>query len=408
MHADCTLWILFLRPGFTRVANLLTLVCAMGTPESATSRAAFLLSCVVGLSALLVTLVCGHLLERRGIRRLPQAGVGLVIGAVCAGIESLNLLSSSELDEDMIADERFNFEFFVVWLLPPIIFEAGFNMDAASFMANISATLFLAFVGTTISAAVVGTLVWLAGQLGLCYPMGLLASLTFGSIISATDPVTVLAVFQVLGVQVDLFSVIFGESVLNDAVAIVLARMLLAFNQPAAVLSAATVGAALLFFCVDFLGSMIIGLVFGVVSSLLTKWLDLRTSGAEDAPYLGVALCGLIPWTSYYVAEALQLSGIVTILFCGMLMAQYTKPNLGHDAAELASRTFRAVALVAETFVFIYLGEALFSFPILHSTVWRLVVVALVACGLGRLHVVCIARTLEPTHVPTHVATASR
>eukprot|EP00966_Prymnesium_polylepis_P243337 5627287-Prymnesium_polylepis.1 len=75
-----------------------------------------------------------------------------------------------------------------------------------------------------------------------------------------------------------------------------------------------------------------------------------------------------MPWASYYTAEALSLSGIVTILFCGMVMAQYTRANLSDDAAHLASRTFKCVALLSETFVFIYLGEALFSFPILHST----------------------------------------
>ena len=56
--------------------------------------------------------------------------------------------------------------------------------------------MFFAFIGTFLSTFVVGGIVWYGGQLGLCYPMGLLASLTFGSLISATDPVTVLAVFQ--------------------------------------------------------------------------------------------------------------------------------------------------------------------------------------------------------------------
>lgn len=103
-------------------------------------RAAFLWSCVVGLVALVCTLVIGHLLERKGLRRLPTAGVGLIIGAVCAGVESLNL-SASHMDEDMIADGRFNMEFFVVWLLPPIIFEAGFNMDAQEIQHVLTCTL---------------------------------------------------------------------------------------------------------------------------------------------------------------------------------------------------------------------------------------------------------------------------
>jgi len=74
--------------------------------------------------------------------------------------------------------------------------------------------------------------------------MGALASLTFGSLISATDPVTVLAVFQALGVKVDLFSMVFGESVLNDAVAIVLSRTLLSFNKPGTVVDRASIMAA--------------------------------------------------------------------------------------------------------------------------------------------------------------------
>ena len=53
---------------------------------------------------------------------------------------------------------------------------------------------------------------------------------------------------------------------------------------------------------------------------------------------------------------------------------------------------FKALAVIAETGVFIYLGEALFSYPILHNTVWRLVIIALVACGLGRLHVIAGVR----------------
>ena len=68
----------------------------------------------------------------------------------------------------------------MTWLLPPIIFEAGYNMNVGAFVENMGPTMFFAFVGTFASTFVVGGLVWYAGQLGLCYPLGLLASLTFG------------------------------------------------------------------------------------------------------------------------------------------------------------------------------------------------------------------------------------
>ena len=75
----------------------------------------------------------------------------------------------------------------LITLLPPIIFEAGFNMDLPPALRNLGLTTFLAFIGTTLSTFVVGGMLGLGG--GLCYPMGLLASLVFGSLISATDPV---------------------------------------------------------------------------------------------------------------------------------------------------------------------------------------------------------------------------
>merc|ERR1712185_259543 len=78
-------------------------------------------------------------------------------------------------------------------------------MNVAAFVRNLGPTMFFAFIGTFASTFVVGGLVYGAGQMGLCYPLGMLASLLFGSLISATDPVTVLAVFQALGVKVDLF-----------------------------------------------------------------------------------------------------------------------------------------------------------------------------------------------------------
>ena len=113
----------------------------------------------------------------------------------------------------MLLDQRFSAEFFMVWLLPPIIFAAGYNMDVKAFFANLGPTMLLAFRGTVLSTFVVGGLVFAAGQAKLCYPLGGLASLFFGALISATDPVTVLAVFTRIGVQRDVFAIVFGESV---------------------------------------------------------------------------------------------------------------------------------------------------------------------------------------------------
>ena len=70
------------------------------------------------------------------------------------------------------------------------------------------------------------------------------------------------------------------------------------------------------------------------------------------------------------------------------VMSRFAKPLLSEEAVSITCTAFKAAAVVAETGVFIYLGQAVFTFPILHHTVWRLVLLALVACGLGRMHVV--------------------
>jgi len=314
---------------------------------------------------------------------VPEAAVG-----VCAGW----LISTSMLmfgDTGVLKHQRFNFEFFMTYLLPPIIFEAGYNMNIHAFLANIVPTMLFAFVGTFLSTFVVGGLVWYAGQLGLCYPLGLLASLTFGSLISATDPVTVLAVFQALGVKSDLFSMVFGESVLNDAVAIVLSETLLSFIV-VPVTTASIQGAAVQF-VVIFGGSMLIGAAYGVLSSLAYKYLKLTKHDEEgqqiDNKFVELGMSFIFPWSGYFTAEALSLSGIVAILSTGMVMASFTRHVMSDEAGQLSSDVYKGVATIAETFVFVYLGMALITFPIFRSTVWLLLAVALLACFAGRLHV---------------------
>ena len=246
----------------------------------------------------------------------------------------------------MAEHEKFDFEFFMIWLLPPIIFEAGYNMNVAKFMQNIGPTMFYAFVGTFLSTFVVGGVVYAAGQLGICYPLGLLASLVFGSLISATDPVTVLAVFQALGVKVDLFSMVFGESVLNDAVAIVLSRTLLSFNKPGTVVDAESIQGAIILFVTIFVGSLAIGLAYGLSSALTFKALNLRS---HNLYFVEAAISFCFPWAAYYTSEALELSGIVTILFVGMIMAVYTRHNFSETARVLTAQAYKVVAMVAET-----------------------------------------------------------
>ena len=95
-------------------------------------------------------------------------------------------------------------------MLPPIIFEAGLSMDVSRFFSNAGAITLYALPGTFLSTASFGALVWGAGAARLCAPLAPLEALLFGSMVSATDPVSVLAVFQRLGADPDLFALVGG------------------------------------------------------------------------------------------------------------------------------------------------------------------------------------------------------
>lgn len=93
------------------------------------------------------------------------------------------------------------------------------------FFRNLGAILTFAIIGTTISAFLIGVLMYGAVKLwpaALSNSFTFLDTLFFGALISPTDPLTILAIFSDLQVDVNLYALVFGESVLNDAVAIVL------------------------------------------------------------------------------------------------------------------------------------------------------------------------------------------
>lgn len=101
-----------------------------------------------------------------------------------------------------------------------------------NFFANIGSILLFAILGTTISALVVGGGVYLMGLADLVYRLNFVESFAFGSLISAVDPVATLAIFQALDVDPVLNMLVFGESILNDAVAIVLTSTVVESSRP--------------------------------------------------------------------------------------------------------------------------------------------------------------------------------
>ncbi|PKK30405.1 solute carrier family 9, subfamily A (NHE7, cation proton antiporter 7), member 7 [Columba livia] len=175
---------------------------------------------------------------------------------------------------DMLRKVTFDPEVFFNILLPPIIFHAGYSLKKRHFFRNLGSILAYAFLGTAVSCFIIGNLMY--GVVKLMKLVGQLSDkfyytdcLLFGAIISATDPVTVLAIFNELHADVDLYALLFGESVLNDAVAIVLSSSIVAY-QPTGENTHAFDAAAFFksvgVFLGIFSGSFMMGAVTGVMT----------------------------------------------------------------------------------------------------------------------------------------------
>lgn len=100
-------------------------------------------------------------------------------------------------------------------------------------MQNIGSILVFAIAGTTISALVIGAGIYVLGIAEVAYRLSFVESFAFGSLISAVDPVATVAIFHALDVDPVLNMLVFGESILNDAIAIVLTTSILESNNPA-------------------------------------------------------------------------------------------------------------------------------------------------------------------------------
>ncbi|KAK9504910.1 hypothetical protein O3M35_009080 [Rhynocoris fuscipes] len=256
----------------------------------------------------------------------------------------------------------FDPEIFFNIILPPIIFHAGYSLKRKYFFRNLGAILTYAVLGTTISAFVVGVLMYSALPFISDLKYSFLDTLYFGAIISPTDPVTILAIFNDMRVDVTLYSLVFGESVLNDAVAIVLSGSIQNYERHSQLGTGGFETEAFFRALGDFIGifslSLVIGACMGCSTALLTKFTRIR-----DFPLLESALFVLMSYATFLIAEATDLTGVVSVLFCGIFQAHYTYNNLSNDSRKRTKHLFELLNFLSENFIFSYIGVSMFTFP---------------------------------------------
>lgn len=178
-----------------------------------------------------------------------------------------------------------------------------------NFFRNIGTILTFAFAGTFISALVLGVILYLWTRIPLeGLNISFVEAMSVGATLSATDPVTILAIFTSYRVDPKLYTIIFGESILNDAIAIVLFETAQKYRDTAVAgkLTPLSLFESIGTFLLVFFGSLVIGVAIGIATSLLLKLTRIRRD-----PKIESCLVFLIAYASYFLANAIHMSGML-------------------------------------------------------------------------------------------------
>ena len=301
-----------------------------------------------------------------------------------------------------------------------LVFEAALSIDKRSFQKHIVPILVYAVIGTLFASAITAYIVHKGTSILGCETIPYVESLTFGALISSIDPIAVLSVLSNMGMtDTDaIYVVIFGESLLNDGVAMVLFQTLVHFMDTSLVIDREAFLAATLHFLVVALGSVLVGLVSGMACTCYFY----AMKGCQT-PLVEVLVFFCWAFVPYYICDGVEWSGIVSIVTTGIVMDLYVVgqsnseegglPSIAADTPSVESvsqkkwdrnslgrRIFskkghlsavarthvgfvtEILSTMMETAIFAYLGFFLFSYRY-HWNFWH-VSVALIACCVSR------------------------
>nr|XP_041632132.1 sodium/hydrogen exchanger 3 isoform X3 [Drosophila kikkawai] len=269
---------------------------------------------------------------------------------------------------------------FFFYMLPPIILDAGYFMPNRLFFDNLGTILLMAVVGTIFNIATIGGSLYACGMMGIygeSETPGLMDVFLFASLISAVDPVAVLAVFEEIHVNEILYIVVFGESLLNDAVTVVMYHMMESYNEIGLdKIIAQDIASGVGSFFVVALGGTAIGIIWGFLTGLVTRFTD-------HVRVIEPIFIFVMAYLAYLNAEIFHMSGILAITFCGITMKNYVESNISQKSHTTVKYALKMLSSSAETIIFMFLGVATVN----NMHVWNtwFVVLTIAFCSVFRV-----------------------
>ncbi|MFA7231435.1 MAG: sodium:proton antiporter [Victivallaceae bacterium] len=260
--------------------------------------------------------------------------VGIVLSAFCYRIKGFEHIQEIKLNRELI----------MYVLLPALIFEASVNIDTKMLLKNLLPTLTLAAPGLVISTIITGLIMnWTT-------PLGIGSAMLFGALISATDPVAVISLFEMIGAPRRLRILVDGESLFNDATAIVMFNIIKGILLSGVVLGMGTVVSGSIDFVVTFLGGLLVGAGIGFIMAQIILF-------AKDDPVIEVALSTIVAYTAFIAADKyFNVSGVMAAMGAGMVINYYGASRFSPEVKQYMKQFWSFVSFVANSFIFLLLG----------------------------------------------------
>ncbi len=292
--------------------------------------------------------------------RIPYT-VALVLGGLALGAIHIPILQS-------VTGQRPDWltpDIALIIFLPPLLFEGSVKIQLKHLRDNLIPILLLANVGVLVATVITGFVVhWEVG-------LPILAALLFGSIISATDPVSVISIFKDMAVNKRLSIIVEGESLFNDGTAAVLFGILLAGLSTGQI----SLGSGIEKFLVVVLGGAAVGLAFGYIASKITQQID--------EPRIEITLTTILAYTAYLAANSLHLSGVIATVAAGLTIGNFGVRVGMNPRTRVAMWSFwEYFSFVINSIVFLLIGLEVRLTDLLH--VWPATLLAIGAVLLGR------------------------
>ncbi|XP_062259134.1 sodium/hydrogen exchanger 2 [Platichthys flesus] len=289
--------------------------------------------------------------------------IGLIVGAI---MHSVNEEPPAVLSSNV----------FFLYMLPPIVLDSGYFMPTRLFFENVGTVLWFAVVGTLWNSIGIGMSLFAICQIEAfgVQDVNLQENLLFATIISAVDPVAVLSVFEDVSVNEQLYIVVFGECLFNDAVTVVLYNMF-SFVADMPTVEPVDVFLGMARFFVVGLGGMGFGILFGFVAAFTTRF----TSRVKEIEPLFIFMYSYL---AYLVAELFAISSIMAIITCALTMKYYVEENVSQGSCTTIRHVVKMLGSIAETLIFFFLGVVTITtdhewnwgyilFTLLFAFVWR-------------------------------------